>query len=87
MTHTKTTNFAEFINAAVDKGAKTIKIYRSDLHCGCVKPNDIVAVAVTTKSGEYRRLSLVGVFDTPYLVLCNSNADTMREYGYKGEDK
>lgn len=60
----KTTSFKQIIDRLIEKGADSIKITRSTSHCGCIKPNDIIAVEVS-KGDKTFIASACHVFDTP----------------------
>lgn len=62
----KTTTFIQLINHVIEKGADSIKINRSSRACGCITPNDIIAIEVS-KNGNIYLASVSHVFDNPVI--------------------
>lgn len=60
----KTISFKQLIDNLIEKGVDSIKIMRSDCFCGCIKPNDIIAIEVS-KNGKIYFVSAAHVFDNP----------------------
>lgn len=60
----KTRTFKQIIDRLIEKGADSIKITRSDVHCGCIKPNDIISVEIV-KDGNIYIASASQVFSEP----------------------
>lgn len=60
----KTISFKQLIDNLIEKGVDSIKIMRSDCFCGCIKPNDIIAIEVS-KNGKIYFASAAHVFDNP----------------------
>lgn len=60
----KTTTFKHLIDHLIEKGVDTIKIKRSNCFCGCINPNDIIAIEVC-KNGNIYFASVSNVFDKP----------------------
>ena len=60
----KTKTFKQIIDRLIEKGVDSIKITRSVKHCGCIKPNDIIAIEVNN-GDEIYIASAAHVFDTP----------------------
>ena len=60
----KTTTFKQLIDHLIEKGVDNIKIERATASCGCIKPNDIIAIEVT-KNGNIFIASAAHVFDNP----------------------
>lgn len=60
----KSTTFKQLIEHLIEKGFDSIKIERSPVYCGCIKPNDIIAIEVT-KNGNIFIASAAHVFDNP----------------------
>lgn len=60
----KTRTFKQIIDHLIEKGVDSIKIMRSDCFCGCIKPNDIIAIEVS-KNGKIYFASAAHVFDNP----------------------
>lgn len=58
----KTTSFKQIIDRLIEKGADSIKNTRSTAHCGCIKPNDIIALEVSKGNSTYIA-SAAHVFD------------------------
>ena len=62
----KTVTFKQLINHLIDKGVDSIKITRSDCFCGCINPNDIIAIEVS-KNGNIYLASVSHVFVNPII--------------------
>lgn len=62
----KTRTFKQIIDHLIEKGVETIKIMRSDSYCGCIKPNDIIAIEVI-KNNRIYLASVSHVFDNPII--------------------
>lgn len=60
----KTKTFKQIIDRLIEKGADSIKITRSYVYCGCIKPNDIIAVEIE-KDGKTFIASASHVFSEP----------------------
>lgn len=60
----KTKTFKQIIDRLIERGADSIKIERSDAHCGCIKPNDIISVEIV-KDGNIFIASVSHVFSEP----------------------
>lgn len=58
----KTISFKQLIDNLIEKGVDSIKIERSTAYCGCISPNDIIAIEVS--KGNYTYIaSAAHVFD------------------------
>lgn len=62
----KTKTFKQIIDRLVDKGAESFIIHRSDFHCGCIEPDDIISVEVTANERLYVA-SVCNVFKEPVI--------------------
>lgn len=62
----KTKTFKQIIDHLIEKGVETIKIMRSDSYCGCINPNDIIAIEVIKNNMVYFA-SVSHVFDNPII--------------------
>lgn len=60
----KTVTFNQLIDHLIEKGVDSIKITRSDIFCGCIKPNDITSLEVR-KNGYILIASVSHVFSSP----------------------
>lgn len=88
----ETRTFNQIISNSLAKGATKIEIHRSDRHCGCVKPGDIISVVVyrddLIKEGDVNyacaKYDLCHVFDTPTIIgeILWRNIKTNRCVGY-----
>lgn len=59
----KTRTFKQIIDRLIEKGVDSIKITRSTCYCGCIKPNDIIAVEVQKGDDYIAIASVAHVFD------------------------
>lgn len=64
----KTKTFKEIIYRLLDKGAQNIIIRRSDSYCGCIEPDDIIAVSVHVDERVYVA-SVCNVFEDPVITV------------------
>lgn len=85
-----TTTFKHLIAHLVEKGVDSITITRSDCFCGCINPNDIIAIEVR-KNGHIYLASVSHVFDNPIIdvdrIIRNENGRcvarwTIRQFVY-----
>lgn len=84
----KAMTFNEMINKLIEKGVESIKIERSSAYCGCIKPNDIIAIEVS--KGDYTYIASVAhVFDNATIdidrIIRNENGrciyrETVKQY-------
>lgn len=86
----KTISFKQLIDHLIDKGVESIKIMRSDCYCGCINPNDIIAVEFS-KNGKIYIASVSHVFDNSTIdvdrLIRNENGRciarwTIRQFNY-----
>ena len=79
----KTRTFKQIIDRLIEKGADSIKITRSDVYCGCIKPNDIISIEVI-KNGNIYIASAAHVFDNPTIdvdrIIRNENGRCISRY-------
>ena len=79
----KTTSFTQLLNHLIEKGVDSIKIMRSDCFCGCINPNDIIAIEVC-KNGNIFCASVSNVFDIPTIdvdrIIRNENGRCISRY-------
>ena len=62
----KTKTFKQIIVRVIEKGADCIIIKRSTSYCGCINPNDIIAVEVR-KGNKIYVASVSHVFSEPII--------------------
>lgn len=60
----KSVTFKQLISHLIEKGVDSVKITRSDSFCGCIKPNDVIAIEVS-KNGVIYLASAAHIFDNP----------------------
>ena len=62
----KTKTFKQIIDRVIEKGADCIIIKRGTSYCGCINPNDIIAVEVR-KGNKIYVASVSHVFSEPVI--------------------
>ena len=79
----KTRTFKQIIDHLIEKGVESIKITRNTAFCGCINPNDIIAIEVRIHGNIYIA-SAAHVFDNPTIdvdrIIRNENGRCISRY-------